>query len=249
MKVGETTIGQLLSEMAGRLPEQEALVYVEPDVRYTYPELDRACRRFARCLLELGIEKGEHVAIWANNVPEWVIAQFATARIGAVLVTVHTSYRAAELEYLLKQSDSRTLILMSGVRDHEYLRTVQQLCPELAESSPGRLHASRLPLLRNLIFIGEERPAGMYPWGELFKEGRGLAESQLREREGELHPDDVINMQYTSGTTGFPKGVMLTHTNLIGNASSIAEGLNFSPADRLCIPVPFFIALAVLSVS
>ena len=240
MKVGETTIGQLLSEMAGRLPEQEALVYVEPDVRYTYPEFDRACSQFARSLLELGVKKGEHVAIWANNVPEWVIAQFATARIGAVLVTVNTSYRVAELEYLLKQSDSRTLILISGVRDHEYLRTVQQLCPELAESSPGRLHASRLPLLRNLIFIGEERPAGMYPWGELFKEGRGLAEGELREREGELHSDDVINMQYTSGTTGFPKGVMLTHTNLIGNASSIAEGLNFSPADRLCIPVPFF---------
>ena len=240
MVVGESTIGQLLSEMAGRLPEQEALVYVEPDVRYTYPEFDRACSQFARSLLELGVKKGEHVAIWANNVPEWVIAQFATARIGAVLVTVNTSYRVAELEYLLKQSDSRTLILISGVRDPEYLRTVQQLCPELAESSPGRLHASRLPLLRNLIFIGEERPAGMYPWGELFKEGRDLAEGELREREGELHPDDVINMQYTSGTTGFPKGVMLTHTNLIGNASSIAEGLNFSPADRLCIPVPFF---------
>ena len=240
MKVGETTIGQLLSEMAGRLPEQEALVYVEPDVRYTYPEFDRACSQFARSLLELGIRKGEHVAIWANNVPEWVIAQFATARIGAVLVTVNTSYRAVELEYLLKQSDSSTLILISGVREHEYLRIVQKLCPELADSSPGQLHAFRLPLLRNVIFIGEERPVGMFLWQELFEQGREAGDVELRKREAELRPDDVINMQYTSGTTGFPKGVMLTHTNLIGNASSIAEGLNFSPADRLCIPVPFF---------
>ncbi len=240
MKVGETTIGQLLSEMAGRFPEQEALVYVEPDVRYTYSEFDQACSQFAKSLLRLGIEKGEHVAIWANNVPEWVIAQFATARIGAVLVTVNTSYRAVELEYLLKQSDSRTLILISGVRGDEYLTIVRKLCPELADSEAGQLHASRVPLLRKVIFIGEERPAGMLAWDEVFEQGQDVGASDLRKREAELGPDDVINMQYTSGTTGFPKGVMLTHTNLIGNASSIAEGLNFSPVDRLCIPVPLF---------
>ena len=240
MNVGETTIGQLLSEMARKLPQQEALVYVEPEVRYSYPEFDRACNQFARSLLQLGVKKGEHVAIWANNVPEWVIAQFATARIGAVLVTVNTSYRTVEVEYLLKQSDSRTLILISGVRDHEYLRIVQKLCPELADSAPGQLHASRLPLLRNVIFIGKQRPAGMFLWRELFEQGREAGDVELRKREAELRPDDVINMQYTSGTTGFPKGVMLTHTNLIGNASSLAQGLNFSPADRLCIPVPFF---------
>ena len=241
MKVGETTIGQLLSEMARRLPKQEALVYVEPDVRYTYPEFDQACSQFARSLLQLGVKKGEHVAIWANNVAEWVIAQFATARIGAVLVTVNTSYREVELEYLLKQSDSRTLILISGVREREYLTIVQKLCPELVESPPGQLHATRVPLLRNVIFIGEEeRPPGMFLWEDLFEQGREVADAELRERQAELHPDDVINMQYTSGTTGFPKGVMLTHTNLIGNASSIAEGLNFSPQDRLLIQVPFF---------
>ena len=240
MKVGETTIGQLLSEVAGRLPEQEALVYVEPDVRYTYREFDQACSQFAKSLLQLGVKKGEHVAIWANNVPEWVLAQFATARIGAVLVTVNTSYRAVELEYLLKQSDSRTLILISGVRGNEYLTIVQKLCPELADSAAGQLHAARLPLLRNVIFIGEQRPAGMFAWEQIFEQGQEGGANELRTRESELDPDDVINMQYTSGTTGFPKGVMLSHTNLIGNASSVAEGLNFSSKDRLLIQVPFF---------
>ncbi len=238
MKVGETTIGQLLSEMAERLPDQEALVYVEPEVRY--PEFDQACSQLAGSLLQLGVKKGNHIAIWANNVPEWVLAQFATARIGAVLVTVNTSYRATELEYLLKQSDSKTLILIAGARQDEYLRIVQNLCPELADSVPGQLRSSRVPLLENVVFIGEERPPGMLLWDELFEQGRDVPGEEIRAREAELHPDDVINMQYTSGTTGFPKGVMLTHTNLIGNAASIAEGLNFSPADRLLIQVPFF---------
>ncbi len=234
------TIGQLLSKTARRLPDHDALVYVEPDVRYSYQEFDRTCTQLANALLRLGIGKGEHVALWANNVPEWVIAQFATARIGAVLVTVNTNYRSAELEYLLKQSDTRTLILIPGVRGREYLEMVEKLCPELAAASPGRLHASRVPSLRNVIFVGDESPPGMYRWRDVFQEGMEPSGGALREREAELHRDDVINIQYTSGTTGFPKGVMLTHRNLIENASSIAEGLNFSAEDRLCVPVPFF---------
>ncbi|MDA8335140.1 MAG: AMP-binding protein [Peptococcaceae bacterium] len=240
MEVGKTTLGQLVDIMAERFPGQDALVYPDPGTRYTYRQFRDVCNQAAKGFMGLGIEKGENIAIWANNVPEWVITQFSTGKMGAVMVTVNTSYRAFELEYLLKQSDSTTLILVPGIRGREYLDTVYKLCPELNGCAPGRLKSARLPLLKNVILIGDETLPGMYNWDEVMALGESVSDRELAARQASLDPGDVTNMQYTSGTTGFPKGVMLTHTNLIGNAVSLAECMAFSEKDRLCIPVPFF---------
>ena len=191
--------------------------------------------------MALGIEKGEHIAIWANNVPEWVYCQFGTSKMGAVLVTVNTNYRAFEFEYLMKQSDATTLFMIGGVREQsEYLDIVYQVCPELKQAAPGRLKCAKLPLLRNVIFIGKENHPGMFTWNDVMAMGRDVSDAARAKRQAALSPGDVINMQYTSGTTGFPKGVMLSHTNLIGNALSMAECMHLTAEDRLCIPVPFF---------
>ncbi|MCL6638157.1 MAG: AMP-binding protein [Firmicutes bacterium] len=241
MEVGKTTIGRLVDEMAERYPDSDALVYPFRNLRYTYSRFRDVCNQAAKGFMSLGIRKGEHIAIWANNVPEWVITQFSTGKMGAVLVTVNTNYRSFELEYLMKQSDSTTLLLVGGVREaDEYLKIIYELCPELNHCEPGKLVSQRLPLLKNVIFLGEGRHPGMFTWGDVIERARAVSDEELAARQASLDPDDVINMQYTSGTTGFPKGVMLTHTNLIGNAVSLAECMNFSNKDRLCIPVPFF---------
>lgn len=241
MEVGKTTIGALVDEMAEKYPDSDALVYPFRNLRYTYSQFRDVCNQAAKGFMKLGIKKGEHIAIWANNVPEWVITQFATGKMGAVLVTVNTNYRSFELEYLMKQSDSTTLLMVAGVKEaDEYLRIIYELCPELYSSKPGELNSAKLPLLKNVIFLGDEKHPGMFTWDDVMALGLEVPDSDLAERQASLDPQDVINMQYTSGTTGFPKGVMLTHTNLIGNAISLAECMNFSEKDRLCIPVPFF---------
>lgn len=238
--VGKITIGQLVDKMAEANAETEALVYPELGLRYTYPEFRRICDQAAKGLMKLGVKKGEHIAIWATNVPEWVITQFGSSKMGAVMVTVNTNYKTVELEYVLKQSDSTTLLVIQGTKSSDYISMVYELCPELYHSRPGQLKSKRLPFLKNVIFIGEERHPGMFSWSDLVDMGREVTDEELATRQASLKPDDVINMQYTSGTTGFPKGVMLTHHNLIGNARSLAECLAFTNKDRLCIPVPFF---------
>jgi len=240
LEVGKTTFAQLIDEMAERFPAQDALVYPDLGIRYTYREFREVCNQAAKGFMGLGIQKGENISIWANNVPEWVITQFSTGKMGAVMVTVNTSYRTFELEYLLKQSDSSTLLLVPGIRGREYLDMIYELCPELQECAPGQLQSARLPLLKNVILIGDEKLPGMYTWSEVMAMGDRVSDGELAARQASLEPGDVINMQYTSGTTGFPKGVMLTHTNLIGNAVSLAECMALDEKDRLCIPVPFF---------
>lgn len=240
MEVGKITIGQLLDEITSRFPDNEALVYRELGIRYTYRQFNEVCKRAARGFLKLGVKKGDHVSIWANNVPEWVLTQFSTSKMGAVLVTVNTNYRTFELEYLLRQSDSTTLLLIEGIKGREYLDMIYELCPELNECEPGQLKSARLPILKNVIYIGKEKLPGMYTWDDIMAMGEDVDDEELQKIQASLEPDDVINMQYTSGTTGFPKGVMLTHTNLIGNAVSQAECMAFTSKDRLCIPVPFF---------
>lgn len=234
------TVGQFLEDMANEVPDHEALVYADRDLRYTYKQFDELCRQVAKGFMKLGIEKGEHMAIWATNRPEWVTSQFATGKMGAVLVTVNTNYRTAELEYLLKQSDSTTLILMEEYRGSSYVDMLYEIVPELKTSEPGKLQSEKLPYLKNVIFLGEERKPGMYIWSDILDMAKDVTDEELVERERSLEPDDVINMQYTSGTTGFPKGVMLTHSNLVNNAVNIANCMNLSKDDRLCIPVPFF---------
>ncbi|WP_243387645.1 AMP-binding protein [Bacillus kexueae] len=225
------TIGQLLERTVSQYGEREAVVYSKEDIRLTYKEFLQEVNNVAKALLKLGIEKGEHVAVWATNVPEWLLLQFATAKIGAVLVTVNTSYQARELEYLLQQSDSTTLFLIDGFKGTSYIDIVQSL-----KSSDVQL-----PQLKNLIYIGQgDTPDGMKRWDELISMGKEVSDEELAIREKSLSPNDVINMQYTSGTTGFPKGVMLTHYNIVNNGYLVAQSMKLTEEDRLCIPVPFF---------
>lgn len=235
-----TTVGQLLEDVAKRQPEVDAMVYPDRNLRYSYKQFDDLCRDVAKGLMKLGIERGENVAIWSTNRPEWLTSQFATGKMGAVLVTVNTNYRTAELEYLLKQSDSTTIMLMDSFRGASYTDMLYEIVPELKTCEPGQLQSEKLPCLKNVIFLGDERKPGMYLWSDILEMAKEVSDAELQERMDSLDPDDVINMQYTSGTTGFPKGVMLTHSNLVNNAVNIAECMNLSNKDRMCIPVPFF---------
>ncbi|MBW1634919.1 MAG: AMP-binding protein [Deltaproteobacteria bacterium] len=239
--VGQTTLSDIIELLADQFGDNSALEYHSLGIKNNFRQFRDICDTAARGLMALGVKKGEHVAIWANNIPEWVHIQYGSARMGAVLVTVNTSYRSFELEYLMKQSDSTTLLLTGGIREaDEYLKVINEVCPELKECSPGELECKKLPKLKNVIYFGKEKIPGMYNWSDVIKLGEKITEGELEARKASLHPDDVINMQYTSGTTGFPKGVMLTHTNLIGNAKSMAECMTLTPEDAMCIPVPFF---------
>jgi len=241
IEIGKTTIGNIVDMLADNLGDNSALEYLSLDIKYNFKELRDHCDQVAKGLMALGIERGEKVAIWANNIPEWIYTQYGSARMGAVLVTVNTSYKTAELQYLLEQSDTTTLILIGGVRDaDEYLKVINKVCPTLKDSEPGKFSDPKLPFLKNIIYMGKEKIPGMYNWDDILEMGKTVSDAQVKERLDSLDPDDVINMQYTSGTTGFPKGVMLSHTNLIGNASSLATCMNLTPDDAMCIPVPFF---------
>ena len=240
-EVGKTTIGELLDKVSEQFGNSPAVRYHEKSIYHTYAEFNAICNQVAKGLMGLGIEAGEKVAIWANNVPEWLYCQFATGKMGAVLVTVNTNYKSFELEYLLKQSDATTLVMIDGVRDdQEYIDVINEVCPELLHGEPGKLASEKLPLLKNVVFVGDTTPPGMLSWQAMLDRGSDISDQDLAKRQKSLSPEDVINMQYTSGTTGFPKGVMLTHTNIIGNAKSLGECMRLSAEDNLCIPVPFF---------
>ncbi|CUB22253.1 Long-chain-fatty-acid--CoA ligase [Bacillus subtilis] len=235
-----STIGRLLEQTADAYPDRDAVVYPDRNIRYTYAQFDSLCRQTAKGLMRMGIGKGDHVAIWASNIPEWLAVQFATAKIGAMLVTVNTNYQAHELDYLLKQSDAAALIIMDSYRGTSYPDIVSSLIPELQEAKPGQLKSERYPFLKTLIYIGNKRLPGMYHWDDTERLAKTVTDAELEERMNSLDKDNVINMQYTSGTTGFPKGVMLTHFNVINNAANIAECMALTSQDRMCIPVPFF---------
>jgi len=245
------TIGDLLDRQADGFGDREALVALEAGVRYTYEQLRVECDLVSRGLMALGIGKGEHVGIWATNYPEWVIAQLATAKIGAVLVTVNPSFRPHELDYLLRQSEATALILISSFKTSDYLAMINEAVPGLGESAPGQLSSEKFPQLRHLILIPpcrqsndpgprNQAPAGMCLWNDVREKGREISQQSLSQRQSQCSPDDVINIQYTSGTTGNPKGVMLTHRNLIANAAYTAQRLRFTEQDRLCLPVPLY---------
>lgn len=234
------TIGDLLDLKAKEYPEKDALIHPFEGVRYTTAQFKVVCDKVARGFMAMGIKKGDHVAIWATNYPQWIITQFATAKIGAVMVTVNTNYKKFELEYLLKQSESTMLIMMGGTKENNYVDHINAACPELKDSAPGKIKCKKLPHLKNVIFLDEQRYPGMFLWSDVEQMAETVTEAERIKRQNETDPQDVINMQYTSGTTGFPKGVMLTHYNIVNNGKMIGECMQFSEKDRLCIPVPLF---------
>ncbi|EKD35461.1 MAG: hypothetical protein ACD_75C01903G0003 [uncultured bacterium] len=236
----DLTLGQILDETVAKHPDSDAIVYVDRDYRLTYRQFQQAVDEMARGLMALGVQKGEKVAVWATNIPHWVTLQFATAKIGAVLLTVNTNYKSAELEYLLGQSETENLFLIDGYQDTDYINTIYELVPELKTVERGRLVSSRFPHLRRVCFLGMEKHRGMYSLAEIKALGVMVTEEEYRERQRTLSPHDVVNMQYTSGTTGFPKGVMLTHHNIGNNGFFIGENQHFSAKDRVCLPVPLF---------
>jgi len=234
------TLSQVLEEQVGRHPDKEFIVYADRGLRFTYREFDRRVNCLAKGLLAIGLKKGDHLGIWATNVPDWLTLLFATAKIGVVAVTVNTSYRVHELEYLVKQSDIKALCLIDGFRDSDYVGMVNELIPELKSCQRGALDSARFPRLKSVIFIGPQKHRGMYNTQELLLLGAHTSDQELARASANLTCDEVINMQYTSGTTGFPKGVMLTHHNILNNGFHIGERQRFTGADRLCLTVPLF---------
>ncbi len=248
-----STIGDILDIQTQRFAEREALVHAATGDRFNYREFHAEVERVARGLLSIGIEKGQHVGIWATNYTEWVLAQFATAKIGTVLVTVNPAYRTHELAYVLEQAQIGALILIGRFRapvltgrTSDYVGMVNELVPELAAASLGKLNSTRFPHLRHVIFIpphddaSTPAPPGMWRWDDLLTLAEQTSPDVLRNRQAQCGPDDVVNIQYTSGTTGNPKGAMLTHHNLVSNALHVGDAMEMDEHDRLCIPVPFY---------
>jgi fatty-acyl-CoA synthase len=234
------TLGRLLDEAVAAHPDNQALVYVDRDFRLSYRQFAELVDTLAKGLMALGVQKGEKVAVWATNVPYWVALQFATAKIGAVLLTVNTSYKSDELAYLLSHSETENLFIMGGYRDTDCVGMLNELVPELATSERGHLRSERFPHLRRVCFLGHEKHRGMYSVPEIMGLSVMVEDERYMARQASLDPDDVVNMQYTSGTTGFPKGVMLSHASIAENGYWIGEMQRFTHEDRVCIPVPLF---------
>ena len=236
----DATFSQVLDRMVEEFPDQYAFKYTTLDYTRTYSEFRDDVDTFARSLVALGVKPGHHVAVWASNVPQWYIAFWAATKIGAVLVTVNTAYKIHEAEYLFKQSDTHTLIMTEGSKDTSYAKIVAELCPELERSKAGEpLHSKRLPFLRNVITVGF-RMKGCLEWNEAVERSSQVPLQTVYRMAAAVNKDDVANMQYTSGTTGFPKGVMLTHYNIVNNGKCIGDRMDLSTADRMMIQVPMF---------
>ena len=239
-KLIDATFSQVLDRMVEEFPDQYAFKYTTLDYTRTYAEFRDDVDTFARTLIALGVKAGSHVAVWASNVPQWYIAFWATVKLGAVLVTVNTAYKIHEAEYLLRQSDTHTLIMTEGAKDCHYGQIIAQLCPELEHHKAGApLHSRRLPFLRNVITVGFKQK-GCLTWNEALERAAQVPVEEVHRMAAAVNKDDVCNMQYTSGTTGFPKGVMLTHYNVVNNGKYIGDHMDLSTADRMMIQVPMF---------
>ncbi|MBE6904724.1 MAG: AMP-dependent synthetase [Ruminococcaceae bacterium] len=236
----DLTFSQLLDRVVEEFPHQYAFRYTQLDYTRTYFEFRNDVDTFARALIAMGVKQGDHVAVWATNVPQWYIAFWAATKIGAVLVTVNTAYKIHEAEYLLRQSDTHTLVMVDGFKDSDYVGIIRELCPELETSETGKpLHLKRLPFLRNIITV-ESRQKGCLTWDDALALAEKIPVEAVYMRAALVSRHDVCNMQYTSGTTGFPKGVMLTHYNIINNGKNIGDCMDLSTADRMMIHVPMF---------
>ena len=249
MELQNRTLGQWLEHWAEVTPDKEYIVYSDRDLRFTWKAFNERVDDMAKGMLAIGIKLGTHVGIWATNVPDWLTFLFAGAKIGAVLVTVNTNYKQNELEFLVKDSDIQTLCITDGVFDGSYVDMVYTMLPELKESQRGYVKSERFPKLKNVVYIGQEKYRGMYNTAELMLLGQNVADEVLTEAKKKVNIYDVVNMQYTSGTTGFPKGVMLTHHNISNNGYFTGEGMGFTADDKLCCCVPLFHCFGVVLAS
>ena len=240
MQILDYTFGEILEKWAIETPDHDFIVYPDRNLRFTYSEFNDRVDRLAKGMLYIGIQPGQKVGIWAKNVPDWLTFMFATAKIGAILVTINTSYKVSELEYILQNADIHTLCMVDGYRESDYLQMIFSLVPELREQPRGELYSSRFPELRNVIFIGQQKHRGMYNTQELLLLGGHVDDSEIDAIQETLSCHDVVNMQYTSGTTGFPKGVMLSHHNILNNGFSVGECMKFTSAEKVMTPVPLF---------
>ena len=249
----ERTIGEWLEKWATETPQKEALVYSDRNLRFTYSQLNDRVDNMARGLMELGVCKGTHVGIWATNVPDWLTVLYACAKLGAVAITVNTNYKQSELEYVCQNSDMHTLCIIDRERESDFVTMVYNMLPELRTCQRGQLKSDKFPLLKNVVFIGQEKYRGMYNVPELLLLGKNsFREEEYEQIKRSVNCHDVVNMQYTSGTTGFPKGVMLTHYNITNNGFLTGEHMKFTSEDKLCVCVPLFhcfgIVLATMNI-
>ncbi|WP_244122446.1 AMP-binding protein, partial [Burkholderia multivorans] len=250
--LSEATIGRFLRDTAERFPERPAVVFREQQVRWTWREFAAEIDVLAAGLAALGIGKGDRVGIWSPNRSEWLLTQFATARIGAILVNINPAYRLAELEYALNKVGCTAVIAAERFKSSAYVEMLQTIAPELANAAPGELRAARVPSLRTVVSMGDVAPPGMFRFADVIARGRASVDSAALDALGAtLAATDPINIQFTSGTTGSPKGATLTHRNVVNNARFIARAMRFSEQDALCIPVPLYhcfgMVLAVLA--
>lgn len=240
MQLLDYTLGDILEKWVFETPDQEFVVYPDRNLRFTYAAFNERVDNLAKGLLYAGIQPGDKVGIWAKNVPDWLTFMFATAKIGAVLVTINTNYKLTELEYILRNADIHTLCLVDGYRDSDYVQMVFELVPELRTQARGELKTHKFPELKNVVFIGQQKHRGMYNTQELLLLGTHIDYSELETIQETISCHDVVMMQYTSGTTGFPKGVMLSHHNILNNGHSAGQCMKYTREDRLLVCVPLF---------
>lgn len=236
----EKTIGDYFRDQVAIDPDHEFVVYPDRDLRWTYAEFDERTDNLAKGLLAIGMKPGDHLGVWARNIPDWLTFMYATAKIGVVMVTVNPVYKSHELDYVLKQSDMKALCVIDAYRDVDYIKIIRDLVPESLEQQRGYLESEKFPCLKNLIYMGPEKHRGFYSVPELMLLGQHQPEDSLERAREQFDNNDVVMMQYTSGTTGFPKGVMLTHRNILNNGFYIGEGQRLGAPDRVTLPVPFF---------
>lgn len=246
MELFDKTIGDWLEFWATQNPNRDFMVYPDRQLRFSWSEFNQRVDFLANGLLSIGVSKGSHVGIWAQNVPDWLTYFFACAKLGAVAITVNTNYKAHELAFIIENSDMHTLCLTDGVGGNDYIQIVNSLIPELKTSQRGNLYSNRFPLLQNIVYIGQEKHRGMYNTSELLLLGSNCSNIDFFTIKNSLNCHDVVNIQYTSGTTGFPKGVMLSHHNIANNGYFTGVHMNFTSEDKLCICVPLFHCFGVV---